>query len=187
VILLMLGGGVWLLAVLKGYSGLDDPYPDYGKLDSAAHARDEDLAEVRDDAREEMETAVDGARAHAMQALEDSRAALAPMRAAYDSAAARMTDLDLRLRRTFDSGAALIQLYRRENAASRSGEAPRYFAEAPPMALAHDDALARAADQMLAAQAALDGAQARLTLLTGELGAELEASFAALESQREAS
>src|SRR5262249_38496790 len=30
IILLMLGAGVWVFAVLKGYSGFDDPYPDYG-------------------------------------------------------------------------------------------------------------------------------------------------------------
>ncbi|PZO55650.1 MAG: hypothetical protein DCF16_01900, partial [Alphaproteobacteria bacterium] len=31
IILLMLGAGVWVFAALKGYSGFDDPYPDYGK------------------------------------------------------------------------------------------------------------------------------------------------------------
>ncbi len=36
IILLMLGAGVWVFAALKGYSGFDDPYPDYGKMDRAA-------------------------------------------------------------------------------------------------------------------------------------------------------
>ena len=82
VILLMLGAGVWLFWVLKGYSGLDDPYPDYGKLDRAAHARNQALAEARDEARDDMEDALDEARFKAGDALDSARDALEPMRAA---------------------------------------------------------------------------------------------------------
>src|SRR5262249_16013264 len=55
IILLMLGAGVWVFAALKGYSGFDDPYPDFGKMDRAASVASDALSDFRADAREDLE------------------------------------------------------------------------------------------------------------------------------------
>jgi hypothetical protein len=182
VILLMLGGGVWVFAALKGYSGFDDPYPDYGKMDRAARERGEDLADAREEAREAMEQSVEIARAKINDALETARDTLAPMRAAYDRASGTAADLDQRLRRACEAGNALVQLYRRENVAARAGAAPSYFSEAPPFAVQHEDALARCADILLTAQKDVEQAQARAGALLTELTNDLDAAGGALES-----
>ncbi len=174
VILLMLGAGVWVFSALKGYSGFDDPYPDYGKMDRAVRDRDEALQDAVADARDEMDEAVATARARVETEIEDMRAALAPARAAYDEATGAMADLDQRLRRTCETGNTLIQLYRRENLAARTAPAPAYFAEAPPFAAPPDNALAPAADLILEARRRTEEAQtkaaAALSALTEELG-----------------
>ncbi len=53
-VLLMLGFGVWTFAALKGFSGVDDPYPDYGKLDRLAKTAREDLQDAQDSMRDDM-------------------------------------------------------------------------------------------------------------------------------------
>ena len=63
IILLMLGAGVWVFSALKGYSGFDDPYPDFGKMDRAAQAASETLSDFRADARLELETPINVAKA----------------------------------------------------------------------------------------------------------------------------
>jgi hypothetical protein len=181
VILLMLGAGIWVFAALKGYSGFDDPYPDYGKLDRAAAARAHDVSDLREDARAEMEEAVAEARVTIETGVAQIRAALAPMREAYDEAAGRIGDLDQGLRRTADSAAALIETYRRENAAARSAAPPAYFAEPPPLSAPTHDALAAAADLLVAAQDAASAAQADAAAKLEDLARDLDALSGALE------
>ena len=55
----MLGAGVWVFAALKGYSGFDDPYPDFGKMDRAARDASEALSDFRADARLELEAPIE--------------------------------------------------------------------------------------------------------------------------------
>ena len=86
VILLMLGAGVWMFAALKGYSGFDDPYPDFGKLDRAARELAEDYAALRDDARAKMEAPVGKARDALNTRLAAIEDALTRSRARYDEA-----------------------------------------------------------------------------------------------------
>jgi hypothetical protein len=87
IVLLMLGGGVWVFATLKGYSGFDDPYPDFGKLARASERAAEDLAEVRAEARDALEEPVADARDALEAQLEQRRTALAQMTKLYDDAA----------------------------------------------------------------------------------------------------
>ena len=181
VILLMLGAGVWVFSALKGYSGFDDPYPDYGKLGRAAAARGDDVSHLREDARDEMEEAVSDPRARVDDAAAKARAALGPMREAYDDAAGPIADLDQGLRRATDSAAALIQLYRRENAAARAAAPPAYFADAPPLGAPAHDALSAAADLLVAAQNTMSAAQGDAAAKLDILGRELDAMTAALE------
>lgn len=54
IVLLMLGGGVWVFAALKGYSGFDDPYPDYGKMARAAREAGDDLSSLRSEDRKSV-------------------------------------------------------------------------------------------------------------------------------------
>ena len=63
IILLMLGAGVWVFAALKGYSGFDDPYPDFGKMDRAARDAADALSDFRADARLELEAPINAAQA----------------------------------------------------------------------------------------------------------------------------
>ncbi len=183
VILLMLGAGVWVFAALKGYSGFDDPYPDYGKLDRAAQDTAERLAEARANARAEMEQPVETARA----AIAAQLAALATNvqrgRESYDRAAGELQAIDAAARRAGEEGGALIQLYRRENLAARNGAAaPTYFADAPPTRVTFSDPLAVAADLRLAADRALAEAQRAAAARLESLAQDIETLTAQLES-----
>src|SRR5690606_5599509 len=90
IILLMLGAGVWVFAALKGYSGFDDPYPDYGKMDRAAQAAADSLSEVRAEARAELEAPLDAAKTALAARLEKMRAEHEAMSEAFDAAAMKM-------------------------------------------------------------------------------------------------
>ena len=89
IILLMLGAGVWVFAALKGYSGFDDPYPDYGKMDRAAREAGDALSDFRADARLELEAPVNAARAALAARMEKMRAEFEAMSKAFDAAAAQ--------------------------------------------------------------------------------------------------
>jgi hypothetical protein len=99
VILLMLGGGVWIFSALKGYSGFDDPYPDYGKFDRAARDLREaaDLRRAR--ARAELEAPVTKAKDALSAQLAQIEQAAARVRTRYDEASAAIQALDRDARR----------------------------------------------------------------------------------------
>ncbi|MGE3143346.1 MAG: hypothetical protein AB7L65_08500, partial [Hyphomonadaceae bacterium] len=99
IVLLMLGGGVWVFSALKGYSGFDDPYPDYGKMDRAAAAAEHDLSALRAQARAMLEAPIEDARAALAQRLEKLSANLAALSATYDETAERMGALDAAARK----------------------------------------------------------------------------------------
>src|SRR5690606_17077925 len=90
IILLMLGAGVWVFAALKGYSGFDDPYPDFGKMDRTAKAATEALSDFRADARLELEAPINAAKAALSARLEKMRAEFEAMNKAFDAAAVKM-------------------------------------------------------------------------------------------------
>ena len=135
IILLMLGAGVWVFAALKGYSGFDDPYPDYGKMDRAAMAAAETLSDFRADARLELEAPINAAKAALSARMEKMRAEFQAMSKAFDAAAQKMETLDAKARALDDAAASAVHLYRQENATARASPAPAYFSSPrPPLA-----------------------------------------------------
>lgn len=182
IILLMLGAGVWAFAAMKGYSGFDDPYPDYGKMDRAARDAGDALSDIRADNRRELEAPIDAAKAALAARLEKMRAELEAMSKAFDAAAVKMETLDAKARALDDAAAEAVHLYRQENAAARATPAPAYFSVAPPAvgpaldalgpaAAMIDDARARLAEAQVQSAQALEGLIAELDDVTQRLGA----------------
>jgi hypothetical protein len=176
IILLMLGAGVWVFAALKGYSGFDDPYPDFGKMDRAAKAASETLSDFRADARLELETPINAAKAALSARIEKMRAEFEAMSKAFDTAAVKMETLDAKARALDDAAAGAVHLYRQENAAARTSPAPAYFSSPPPGAGPALDALGGAAAMIDDARARLAEAQAQSAHALEELLAELDAA-----------
>ncbi len=181
IILLMLGAGVWVFAALKGYSGFDDPYPDYGKIDRAARDAAEALSDFRADARLELEAPVNAARAALAARMEKMRAEFEAMSKAFDAAALKMETLDAKARALDQAAADAIHLYRQENTALRTAPAPAYFGTAPPAAGAALDALAVAAAMIDEARGRLGEAQTQSAHALEELLAELDAATKQLD------
>lgn len=186
IILLMLGAGVWVFAVLKGYSGIDDPYPDYGKMDRAAHDAEEALSEFRAEAREDLEAPVNSARATLAARLEKMHAEVEAMAQAFDAAALRMEEIDADTRALDAAAASAIQAYRQENLAARTNPAPAYFAAAPPMGAQAPDSLQESAALLAGARARLHEAETALADSLKALHAELEAAQMRLDTSRPA-
>jgi hypothetical protein len=186
IILLMLGAGVWVFATLKGYSGVEDPYPDFGKMDRAAAEAHAALSDYRAEARIELEAPVNEARTALTARLEKMRSEFDAMSRAFDEAAAQMELLDAQARGLDDAAAGAIHLYRQENAAARPTPAPAYFSVSPPMigpsldalsqcAAMIDDARARVHDAQAQSAAALEGLVRELDQVTQDLNAALPA------------
>ena len=174
IILLMLGAGVWVFSALKGFSGFDDPYPDFGKMDRAAQAASEALSDFRADARLELEAPINVAKAALSARTEKMRAEFAAMSKAFDAAALKMEALDAKARALDEAAASAVHLYRQENAAARSSPAPAYFNAPPPAAGPARDALGGAAAMIDEARARLAEAQVQSARSLEELLAELE-------------
>ncbi len=174
IILLMLGAGVWVFATLKGYSGIDDPYPDYGKLDRAARDAAQALSDVRTDGRLSLEEPVNTARAAIAARLEKMRTEFDAMNKAFDAAALKMEDLDAKARALDQAAADAIHLYRLENTGFRTAPAPAYFGTTPPAAGPALDALAAAATL-------IDDARGRLREAQAQSGVALEGLLAELD------
>ena len=174
IILLMLGAGVWVFAALKGYSGFDDPYPDFGKMDRTAKAATEALSDFRADARLELEAPINAAKAALSARIEKMRAEFEAMNKAFDAAALKMEALDAKARALDEAAAGAVHLYRQENAAARTSPAPAYFNSPPPTAGPALDALADAAAMIDDARARLAEAQAQSARSLEELLAELD-------------
>lgn len=174
IILLMLGAGVWVFSALKGYSGFDDPYPDFGKMDRAAKAASEALSDFRADARLELEAPINGAKAALLARMEKMRAEFEAMKKAFDAASAKMETLDAKARALDDAAASAVHLYRQENAAARTSPAPAYFSNAPPAAGPALDALGGAAAMIDDARARLAEAQSQSARALEDLLVELE-------------
>lgn len=174
IILLMLGLGVWVFAAMKGYSGFDDPYPEFGKMTRAAAQASEVLSELRAAGRRELETPIDAAKKALAARLEKMRGELEAMSRAFDAAAMQMETLDAQARALDDAAAEAIHLYRQENAAARSTAAPSYFGTPPPAAGPALDALGEAARMVDDARARLAEAQTNSARALHDLIAELE-------------
>lgn len=186
IILLMLGAGVWVFAALKGYSGFDDPYPDYGKMDRAARDAADALSDFRDEARLELEAPINTARAALAARLEKMRAEFEAMDKAFDAAALKIETLDAKARALDDAAAGAVHLYRQENAAARATPAPAYFGAPPPAAGPALDALAGAAAMIDDARQRLAEAQAQSAQALEGLLAELDEAVQRLDHGRAA-
>jgi len=182
IILLMLGAGVWVFAALKGYSGFDDPYPDYGKMARASEAAADAHSDFRGDARLELETPVNVAKDALAARLEKMRAEYNAMQKAFDAASAKMELLDAKARALDEAAAAAIHLYRQENLGARAAPAPAYFGEAPPAAGPALDALGPAAAMIDDARARLADGQRQSAHAMEELLAELDRATVQLDS-----
>jgi hypothetical protein len=179
-VLLMLGAIVLVAAFHKGFSSVDEPVPDYGKLDRASRAADEELAELREEIRDELEAPIEESRAAIEKSLAAHRAGLDAVRAAYDSGAEAIHTLDARLRAVADAGASLRRLYRKELAAARGvapAAEPAGAAETTGDALEAPGAIVTACEASYAA-AVRAGAHAREELL-----AALDAATGRLEGE----
>lgn len=185
IILLMLGAGVWTFAALKGYSGFDDPYPDYGKMDRAAREAAESLSDFRAEARGEMEAPINAAKAAIAARLEIMRGEFEAMNKAFDAAALKMDAHDAKARAPDEAAGEAVQLYRRENAARRTTPAPVYF-NAPPPIEPLSDALGGAAHMIDEARSRLAQAQAQAAQALEALVAELDETTARLSSGSDA-
>jgi hypothetical protein len=174
IILLMLGAGVWVFAALKGYSGFDDPYPDFGKMDRAAREVSEALSDFRAEARLELEAPIDAAKAALAARVAKMRAEFEAMNKAFDAAAVKMEAFDAKARALDEAAAGAFHLYRQENAAGRSGPAPAYFGEPPP-------AIGPALDALATAASMIDDSRARLAEAHSQSAQALEALLADLD------
>ncbi len=174
IILLMLGAGVWVFSALKGYSGFDDPYPDFGKMDRAAKAASETLSDFRADARIDLEAPINTAKDALSARMEKMRAEFAAMSKAFDAASLKIEALDAQARALDDAAASAVHLYRQENASARETPAPAYFSAPPPAAGPALDALSGAAAMIDEAKARLADGQAQSARSLEELLAELD-------------
>jgi hypothetical protein len=175
IILLMLGASVWVFAALKGYSGFDDPYPDYGKMDRANRDAAEALSEFRANARDQLEAPIDAAKAALAARIEKMRAEFEAMNRAFDTAAMKFEALDAQARALDEAVASAIHLYRQENAAARNTPAPSYFGSPPPAA-------GPALDQLDECGAMIDDARARLSEAQSQSAGALESLLAELDA-----
>jgi hypothetical protein len=182
IILLMLGAGVWVFAALKGYSGFDDPYPDFGKMDRAARDAGDTLSNVRTQCRHTLEAPINAVRATLAARLEKVRADFEAMQKAFDAAALKVEALDARARAIDEAAASAIALYRQENLAVRSSPAPAYFTQAPPSLAPGLDVLANAAATIDGARSRLADAQAQSAAALASLVAELDEITARLDA-----
>jgi hypothetical protein len=157
VVLMILGAIVLTAAFHKGFAAVDDPTPEYGKLERAARAAEEDLAELVHDARDALEAPIEDARAAIEENLARRREAALAMREAFDDAAGDLAAIDRRLRALADARRVLL-----------AAHAGRDASEAPlPDALAKAGGLVADADRALAA--AQTQAKAELEALIGAL------------------
>ncbi|MEQ1617791.1 MAG: hypothetical protein ABL883_05555 [Terricaulis sp.] len=176
IILLMLGAGVWAFASLKGYSGFDDPYPDYSKMDRAAALAAEDLSEFRNAARETLEAPIETAKAALAARTTKLQAEFEAMNKAFDAAAQKLGALDDQARALDGAVAAAVQLYRQENAAARGSPAPAYFGAPPPHAGPALDPLAQCGAIVDEARTTLAEAHAKSAQALEALVQELDAA-----------
>jgi hypothetical protein len=174
IILLMLGAGVWVFAALKGYSGFDDPYPDYGKMDRAAREASDSLSDFRAEARRELEAPIDAARSALAARVEKMRAEFEAMNKAFDAASEKMEALDAKACALDQAAADAVHLYRQENAALRTAPAPVYFGASPPAAGPSLDALTTSAAMIDEARTRVHHAQAHAAQALEGLVVELD-------------
>ncbi len=186
IILLMLGAGVWVFAALKGYSGFDDPYPDYGKMDRAARDAGDALSDFRAGARLELEKPITAARDALSARMEKMRAEYEAMKRAFDAAADKIEGLDAQARALDQAAADAIHFYRQENAGARTMPAPAYFGTPPPAAGPALDALTGAAAMIDEAHARLIEAQAQSAQALEGLLADLDQTTTQLDQGQSA-
>jgi hypothetical protein len=178
VVLLMLGLGVWVFAALKGYSGVDDPYPDYGKLDRAAADAEAETAALREDIDDAAGDVIESARSAAAADAQARSDALAAMRRAYDEVGARTQPMLAAATRWERAAEALLALYRGENRSARRTPAPAHFTAAAPRFAPDADPLDRPGRALAEAEARAREAEADAAAGLDRLRAQAEALLA---------
>lgn len=164
-ILLMLGAGVFVFAALKGFSGLDDPYPDFGKLDRAARDAKSVEADIAKEARDALHAPLQTAQAELERRLDARRAELAQARKAYDSAADQVAMIGNAEARSLRRAASLLA---------------RLDADPPPAPETATDALAQAGALLRQAEERLAECEASAAAGLRRLGDAMETASARL-------
>jgi hypothetical protein len=182
VVLLMLGGGVWVFAALKGYGGFDDPYPEFGAMARAARDTAETQSALRDEAGDALAAPIEAASADIDAAIAAQAGPCARLAAIYDGAAAELVRIDAEERRIEEAARAAIDLYRAENTAARSGPPPAYFAQSPTLSGPREDALAACGAWLKEAREALAQARKAADQNRAALARELEGARARLDA-----
>jgi hypothetical protein len=180
IILLMLGGAVWVFASLKGYAGFDDPYPEFGAMDRAARRAADALSEEREAAHEAMEEPLDAAREAIGAQAAKTRDVLAQMNAAFDAAGLELEALNGAEAQLDALEEAAVRVYREENLAARTTPAPAHFSLWPRGGVASDP-LAGAAAMIEAARANAQDTQKRGAAALAGLAEALEAAVRRLD------
>jgi hypothetical protein len=179
--LLMLGGAVFVFAALKGYSGVDDPYPDYGKLARGAEAATQARTEALQAAHTNLSAALAPGRAKLDADLQTAQDAHAKARKAFDAAAVEMGALAARWRAQEQVFARLFALYAQENRAARKTPAPARFDD-PQAPVVLPDALVEAAPRLQEGESRLGAALRAHAGAQSEMAAALSAAMKRLEA-----
>lgn len=179
--LIMLGGIVYLMALYEGATKFGEAYPGYGKIERHAQEAETDFRETLDEVVGEMHAVVDPIIERINARVDEQQAAVTRMLADYDAAAARIVDIDAKLRALSATHLALVTLYRQENAAHRDGPPPRAFLNAPDPEGAPPDVLASAGAIIESARTAFAEAQAAANREIGDLIAMLQQAATRLE------
>jgi hypothetical protein len=182
-VLLMLGLGVWTFSVLKGFNGIDDPYPNYGKLDRIAQAAEAELLAVQQDLHAEMKAALKAAEETISSAVRRQEEAVGRMRQAYNTAGPSLTGFESKWRRWDRVAGVLISQYQADNAAARRAAVPAHFGLPVPRRSPPRDPLEVPGQLLADAQAALSAAQASARQELDALLRELEGLFVGMTKQ----
>ncbi len=182
--LIMLGGIVFLMALYEGATKFGEAYPGYGKFERHAQDAEAEFRDAMDEVADEMHAVVDPVIEKINARVDDRQAAVARMLADYDTAAARIVDIDAKLRALAATHLALVALYRQENAAHRAGAPPRAFLTPPSPPAPPPDVLAPAGALLEEAKAAFSAAQAAANREIGELIRALQDAAERLEGGR---
>lgn len=182
--LIMLGGIVFLMALYEGATKFGEAYPGYGKFERHAQDAEAEFRDAMDEVADEMHAVVDPVIEKINARVDDHQAAVARMLVDYDTAAARIVDIDAKLRALAATHLALVALYRQENAAHRAGAPPRAFLTPPSPPAPPPDVLAPAGALLEEAKAAFSAAQAAANREIGELIRALQDAAERLEGGR---
>jgi hypothetical protein len=181
--LMMLGGIVFLMALYEGATKFGDAYPGYGKFERHAQDAEAEFQEALDEATEELHNVADPVIEKINARVDAEQAAVARMLGDFDAAAARIADIDGKLRAIAATQLALVALYRQENVAHRTTPAPRAFLLSPTQPTEPPDVLSAAGARIEEAKASFAAVQSSANREIGDLLRALSETQARLEGR----